>query len=676
MLQTSLFLPKAAAELRPRMPILQGQTIIFHYFLHFSRTNGHCNTIPAILAIDDMAEDVVRRTFAAIQDVDHDPTKTLEEAEMALPSYLMGTQDRIDQRIDLMRTLAASLMDGRRAPGHAFALVNLLVKLFEGWTWQQVCDFGTQSIPYKDGLVAGEDMLPFNRLMLSLLEKATASAADAAHAASMLDTMQAVVKLWLSTSDTGVATQAGKLLHDLLEVDVPKQDSAGAPVGAQGLVWRRIFGDRDVYAVFFEMCSLESENGMSKNTKTIAQARLLELLPKLGAMHWTAVANSHHRDIEAKYDLAPEAGLLDFAALKMVDYKDDVLMHRCLIDFFSELLHRTASLDTHTMAPRDSLGLQYMITHGLHTRTTAIYLQLPGSNPDPVDTMFLYGPAANYLATYASTYPGHFLAGQMPKQVNDRLMFTLNLTPGKWAHSDSPKHDLHLAASLPRRALLPDGRWSSSPVSMLPSKATNTDALNTLATVFQGPEEKGLVYPPSADGHTDPNTTEEGAAARAIYYHYLSNNPGFWQDITSHADTVALKELALAAIRCISSVITANWSASTDLTLPTTIATPETGHLAILAPPALEYTLPYLLKSPPAFANLVGGRGDAESSTYKIAIAKFDALRALNSRLMVQVEQQPGQGYEDILATVGKKLAEGPMSREGEVGGRIGTLEL
>ena len=72
----------------------------------------------------------------------------------------------------------------------------------------------------------------------------------------------------------------------------------------------------------------------------------------------------------------------------------------------------------------------------------------------------------------------------------------------------------------------------------------------------------------------------------------------------------------------------------------------------------------------------MGGRGDAESSAYKIASAKFDALRALNSRLMVQVEQQPGQGYEDILATISKRLAEGPMSREGEVGGRIGTLEL
>ncbi|KAI7279133.1 hypothetical protein KC345_g5521 [Hortaea werneckii] len=631
-----------------------------------------------------MADDVLRRTLTALDDTQNDPTKTFEEAAMVLPHYLKGTQDLIDQRISLMRRLAGDLTDGRRPQDHALAMVNLLIKLFDGWTWQQVCEFGTQSIPFKNGLAVGEGMVPFNRLMLALLEKATGSPADAAHAASMLETVQAVVKLWLCTGDTGVATQAGQLIQDLLKVDSPAQGVGDAPTGGgQGLVWRRVFGDRDVYSIFFESCSLSSKvESMSKNAKTLAQARLMEVLPRLAAMNWQAVANSHHRDIEAKYEIAQGGGLMDFAALRMVDYKEDVLMHRCLIDFFSDLMQATAGLDTHTMAPHDSLGLQYLITHGLHARTSAIYLQLPGSNPDPIDSMFLYGPAANYLATYASTYPGHFLAGQMPKQVNDRLMHTLELSPGRWAHSDSPKNDLHLAASLPRKALLPEGSWSSSPVSLLPSKATNPDALHTLATIFHGPEQKALVFPPPAEGHTDPDAAEEGAAARAIYYHYLANNPRFWQDITTHADTVALKDLALSAIRCITSVITAEWPTTTssttaaDLPLPTTIATPESGHLAILSPPALEYTLPYLLRPPPTFANLVGGRGDPESSAYQIASAKFDALRALNSRLMVQVEQQPGQGYEEILATIGKRLAEGPMSREGQVGGNVGVLEL
>ncbi|KAK5128293.1 hypothetical protein LTR85_002960 [Meristemomyces frigidus] len=626
-----------------------------------------------------MAEDVLTRTLAAIDDAENDPSRTFDEAQLILPTYLTGNPELWDKRVSLMRRLAGDLTNERPAERRA-AMVDLLVKLFDGWSWQQVCDFGTQSIPFKDGLAAGEYMTPFNKLMLALLEKATGSAVDAAHAASMLETMQALVRLWLCTSDTGIATQASVLLLDLLKVDAPVADEAnggGVPAGGQGLVWKRIFGDRDVYNVFFEACSLTSKSEMSKSQKTIAQARLMEWLPKVGAMNWGAVAKSHHQDVESKYGV--QGGLLDFAALKMADFKDDVLMHRCLVDFFSDLLSSTRPLDTHTMAQHDSVGLQYLVMHGLHTRTAAIYLQLPGSQSDPVESMFLYGPAANYVATYASCYPDHFLASQMPKQVNERLMQTLDMSPGKWAHADPPKHDLHLAASLPRKALLPDGDWRSSPLSLVPSKATNPDALNTLATIFEGPERKAIVYPPTSpitNGSTDIATAEEGAAARALYFAYLANNPRFWQDITNHADTVALKELALAAIRCLTSVTMANWSTKPDLPLPTTIATPESGHLAILSPPALEYILPYLLKPAQSFANLVGGRGDAESSAYKIAAAKFDALRALHSRMLVQVEQQPGEGYEDILATISKRLAEGPSSREGEVGGHVGTLEL
>ena len=112
----------------------------------------------------------------------------------------------------------------------------------------------------------------------------------------------------------------------------------------------------------------------------------------------------------------------------------------------------------------DSVGLQYLITHGIHVRTLAIYLQLPGAQLDAVEAMFLYGPAAKYLATYASDYPDHFLASQMPKQINERLTHALDMSPGRWAHaSDAPTHDLFLARSLPRKALLS----TSAPTSRL-----------------------------------------------------------------------------------------------------------------------------------------------------------------------------------------------------------------
>ncbi|EME76850.1 uncharacterized protein MYCFIDRAFT_168896 [Pseudocercospora fijiensis CIRAD86] len=521
-------------------------------------------------------------------------------------------------------------------------------------------------------------MSSYNRLILAILQKATANAADAASVAGMLDTMQALVRLWLCTDDTGIATQCSQLLLDLLKVDQEIRDDIDShlPGGGQGLVWKRIFGDRNVYRVFFWACALSDSDPvkLGKSMRTIAQARLMEWLPKVATMDWNAVSHTHHEDVEAEFKV--KGGLLDFAALHMVDTSDDILMYRCLVDFYSDLLDATKPTIRLPGSATESHGLRYLVAQGVHEKTAGIYLQLPGARVDPLESMFLYGPAANYIATYASNYPEHFLSSQMPQQVSDRMREAFDLSPGKWAHQESPKHDLHVLASLPRKSLLASsGGGRPSPLLQLPSRATNPDVLNTLAAVFHGPD-RDVIFRPGESAQQDPSIRQEAAEARALYFTYLASNPSFWRDIASHADTVALKDLALGAINVLASVITANWSTESDVPLPSGIATPESGHLALLAPPALEYALPYLMAPPKTFGNLVGGRGDAESSAYKIASAKFDALRAFHSRLVVQVERSPGEGYEEILATIQKRLAEGPLSREGEVGGRIGTLEL
>jgi hypothetical protein len=634
---------------------------------------------PLVMA-DSNSDDLLTRLLQNVNDVSQDPAtslnvRTFDEAELLLPR----TTHR-EQHLSVIQALVALLPNLQQ---DATPVVNLLLKLLEDFTYSDVLNFGSQSLPFTDGLAVGEHMVSYNRLVITLLEKATHKPADAAQVASMLDTMLALVRLWLCTNDSGIASQASKLLLDLLKVDqqIQTDPDSHIPEGGQGFVWRRVFGDRNVYGTMFEACSLSGPSSitLSKNQRTLAQARLMEWLPTVGAMDWGAISRSHHSDIESGYGVT--GGLLEFAALRMVDYKDDVLMHRCLIDFYSGLLHTTKSTNSGISTHSDSLALRYLITQGLHARTAELYLQLPGTPLDPVESMFLYGPAANYIATYASDFPDHFLASQMPKQINDRLMKAFALPSAKWAHGDSPKHDLHLAASMPRKSLLPNGdgngSWNASPVSLLPSRSTNPDVLNTLTTIFHGPENQIMIFPPSSPLSTENDRDKtEAAAARALYFHYVTNNPKFWSDITTHADTVALKDLALSAINCMTAIITANWSTKPDLTLPTTIATPDQGQVAIITPPSLEYTLPYLFKPPQTFSNLVGGRGDVESAAYKIAAAKFDALRALHRRLIVKVEQQPGEGYEEILATLSKRLAEGPLSREGEIGGRIGTLEL
>lgn len=627
--------------------------------------------------------DIYTRLLSNIEAVTEDPTvpldtRTFEEAELVLANQLDE-----DKQTTLLSALVGLLPTLQQDSTPA---ANLFIRLLDGASYSDVLslgeDGGDGSIPWTDGLGVGEHMVSYNRLMLNLLGKATANSTDAAHVASMLDAMLALVRLWLCTSDTGIASQTSRLLQDLLRVDQEVQTDAHVPAGGQGLVWKRIFGDKNIYGTVFEAASLSGPSSLklSKNQRTLAQARLMEWLPVVGAMDWSTITRSHHEEIEAAYEV--KEGLLEFAALRMVDYKDDVLMHRCLVDFYSELLHSTKTSATGLAAPAESPALLYMITSGLHARTAAIYLQPPGAPADPLEAMFLYGPAANYIATYASAYPEHFLASQMPKQVNEQLSRAFDLSSAKWAHAESPKHDLHLMASLPRKALLPAGEgagpWNASPLSLLPSRQTNADVLNTLASIFHGPD-KDIRFPAASALEADDDHVEkqaEAAAARSLYFNYLAHNQQFWKNIATHADTVALKDLALSAINCLHAVITANWSTKPDIFLPTTIATPEHGHVAILSPPALEYALPYLLKPPQTFSNLVGGRGDTESAAYKIAAAKFDAVRALHGRIAAQAEKQPGEGFEEILRTLNKRIVEGPLSREGEIGGRIGTMEL
>lgn len=156
---------------------------------------------------------------------------------------------------------------------------------------------------------------------------------------------------------------------------------------------------------------------------------------------------------------------------------------------------------------------------------------------------FRYGPACNYIASYAETYPEHFQASSMASQVMARLSEALDLTPSRWAHAESPKHDLHLIASLPRTVLLPRGDFSSSPLSLLPSKATNPDVLQTLATIFHGPSRvQEIVYPsesPMQGVEPGASTAKATATARTLYYLYLNANPRFWADLISHAETVS-----------------------------------------------------------------------------------------------------------------------------------------
>lgn len=162
------------------------------------------------------------------------------------------------------------------------------------------------------------------------------------------------MRTWLSTPHVGVGEKATQTLGDLLEVDCDRRTSAdidtkmhglqlanGMPPG-QGLLWRRIFQDREIYDLIFSLCSFTTmgtgEGQLDERQKSLAQARLLRVLPRLAVLDFQTITRSHFPDVEARYGVQ-EQGLLYFAAVEMVNKEEDLLMHITLIDFFAEFLN-------------------------------------------------------------------------------------------------------------------------------------------------------------------------------------------------------------------------------------------------------------------------------------------------------------------------------------------------
>ena len=217
----------------------------------------------------------------------------------------------------------------------------------------------------------------------------------------------------------------------------------------------------------------------------------------------------------------------------------------------------------------------------------------------------------------------------------------------------------------------------SSPLFSIPVKPANSEAFVVLATIFNGCQR---------------GVPENQAAARALYFLEMENLPNFWECVVAAADTVALKESALQALGLIDAVISASWSPLTDLEYPRSTqfklpserelasrcqveSLPRSGIEAIMTQPALGIVVPYLMRPAQSFSSLVGGgRGDVESVVYSIAAAKLDVLIKFHQKLKEWVNSR-GEGQE-MVAAVGRRVAQGAMESMSEAGGHVGTMEL
>ncbi|MCJ1385170.1 hypothetical protein MMC17_008291 [Xylographa soralifera] len=631
--------------------------------------------------------------------ISHIATVT-EDSSLPLDAKLFAVFDRIhtdalsdNDRQSLLNRLSSLIPTLRQNPQPATELILNLIRP-ESYKFAQVL-----RIQPNVDLVAGlcSPNSDVNLVTLSLLSKACSSSGDAGIIATSPETVAALVRLWLSTSATEVATKGLEVLSSLLRIDAttaPDGDTNmvgySLKVYGQGLMWRRVFHDKDVYELFFSICSLTTAGQVgqpSKREKTISQARLLDFI--LAFSNFEQISSSQLPDIEKKYGLS-EGGLLDFAAVHMIDWKDDLLMHASLIDFFTKLLRGNSDPMMRALGEQNldsAEALDFLISRKLHSRTMSYYLE--SEKHDSMESTYLYPMSAQYISTYASCCSSHLL--DIGRQDVDRIlerssMVISGLPMAKWAQGDAPRSDLHIISSLPRVVLVHTS--SHSPFYSIPVNPPNADALNTLAAIFRGPPKKR-----NSDVSTD--IKHEAAAARALYFLYTKNTPNLWQRVVDVAETIAIKENALAAINLIDAVLGSYWeplperlneSVEESFTLPIAAELDyrvphrggplaASGTLAILTGPGQTTVIPYLLKPAQTY-----GRGDAQSAAYAVAVAKHETVVHLVQTLKEQSKIPEIQLYltpwQPIIDQIEQCANRGIWGGSSAVGARVGTLDL
>lgn len=306
-------------------------------------------------------------------------------------------------RTSLLNQLSSLLPALQQDPTLACMLISALISP-ESFDFSKVLSIEPK-VDFNTGLLAPSN--PVNLVTLELLAKATSSS-DIDTLAGMPEVVQTLVRTWLCTPEVAVHEKAQLLLERLL-----------SGPEANVLMWRRFLGDKDVYGLIFSLCSLKTlgqDGQLDKKDKTVAQGRLLSLLPKIDNPR---LRQSSCPEVEEQYDVE---NLLDFAALKMVDYKGDVLMYMTLMHFCKEWLRCSAerskisdSTQIHLETPSPALG--YLLEKGLHSRTIGCFTG--SADLDPWDARHLRSWAAEYLEIYLSRFAEHALG--LGKSIIKRL---------------------------------------------------------------------------------------------------------------------------------------------------------------------------------------------------------------------------------------------------------------
>lgn len=214
---------------------------------------------------------------------------------------------------------------------------------------------------------------PIQLLILAYLHKAADLPSGAAFVACNPELAKVLTETWLSCTSTEVADKALDVLTALLTVDSPSTTtfiSTRAQSGearGQGLLWRRLFEDCDVYNLLFAWTSLtrskhDTSTKKGRQQVTISQGRMFDFLARVAPVDWARITTSSILDIEKNYiktsaEERPYGGLLRYAATDMID-SNDILMEVLRQDFFMRLLGVVEENGRQGVSPRAFQAIQ------------------------------------------------------------------------------------------------------------------------------------------------------------------------------------------------------------------------------------------------------------------------------------------------------------------------------
>lgn len=240
-------------------------------------------------------------------------------------------------------------------------LTSLTIKLLGPISFTQILQLASE-----DSLIQALDSPApaANLLVMTILHKAAASPADAAVLSLMTPVVGAFIRRWLAAPQVEVGHKGGKVLGDLLDIDcelppppppprdAPHTDLVLRKAPGHGKLWHLIFNEPPMYTTLLDLCAgRHPDTAGDLHQLSLAQGRVLRILPRLAALNFAAVSrstipapapahltNGGSDDSEQDPSAArsrprPGEGLLQFAALRMVQ-REDLLMHRSLVDFF------------------------------------------------------------------------------------------------------------------------------------------------------------------------------------------------------------------------------------------------------------------------------------------------------------------------------------------------------